>query len=90
MTPVQARVALSRPLVFGDQQQLEARAVMEEVNQAEKALMKCGHDYERRKKLCACVSSMRSDIVRFALSGLKDRRIGRDAQNSFDEINRCF
>jgi hypothetical protein len=63
---------------------------MEEVNQAEKALMKCGHDYERRKTLCSCVSSMQPGIVRAALSGLKDRRIGRDAQNSFEEINRCF
>lgn len=90
MTPVQAKRSLSRPLVFGDQEQLEARAVMEEVNQAAKALIKCGHDYERRKTPCPCVSGIQPGIVRAALLGLKDRRIGRNAQNSFEEINRCL
>jgi len=90
LTIAQAVEALKKPLVLGDPVQIKARAIMEEIRKAEHALLRCEHDYARRNAPCACVSSMQPGIVRAALLGIKDRRIGRYAQNSFEEINRCF
>lgn len=68
MTPVQARVALSRPLVFGDQEQLQARAIMEQVEQVVGAILKCNHAYDpKRKTPCSCLSSFPFGILRAAV-----------------------
>jgi hypothetical protein len=68
MSPAQAKLALKRPLVFGDRSQIEAAAVMEQVNQAVKAIRKCDHNYEHRAvgRLCACISSFPVEIIRAA------------------------
>ena len=71
MNPTQAKLALNRPLVFGDQSQIEAVAVMEQVNQAVKAILKCEHDYNpsyEPKHACSCIFHFPFEILRAAVT----------------------
>ena len=90
MTPAEAMEILKQPLVFGDPQQLAARAIMQQIDKAAHALLKCSHDYARRKTLCCCVSQFDQRLVRAALSKLEDRRLGSWGQNSISEVRNCL
>ena len=66
MTPAQAQAALKRPLVFADSEQLQARALLEELERTTQAVLKCQHSYRRRNELCACLKGFRTQFLEYA------------------------
>jgi hypothetical protein len=52
---------------------MKAEVIMGEVARAVKAMVKCRHNYELRTKLCSCLSSYGSEILKVAA---EDRRVG--------------
>jgi hypothetical protein len=75
MTPAEAQIHLKRPLVFGDPEQIKALAVMEEVETAVKAILKCEHSFYQRTERCSCLIDIEPEIIRAAV---KDPRIRND------------
>jgi hypothetical protein len=66
VTPTQAQAALKRPLKFGDPEQIEAMILVEQVEAAVAAMLKCPHSYAQRTELCSCLEGFRPEVLNAA------------------------
>jgi hypothetical protein len=77
MKPAEAQYVLKGPLRFGDPDQIQALAIVEKIESAVRAILKCEHVKRpfRHAPRCSCLRDFQSDIVSAAL---KDPRISTD------------
>ena len=87
MTPTEAQAALKRTLVFGDPEQIQARALVEELERTIHAILKCPHSYRRRSELCCCLRGFRPEILEYAA---KDTRVALNKPDYIERIYQCL